>query len=205
MKNTTGLLLVMLSALSLHAQAKGVFTRQDMSQVTAESGNVHFHGRVYVSPCVLDMASRDQSIDLGDISAGRFHRAGDRSRPVMFTVRLKDCLKGASETIEDFPAEMSGRLLRARGTGEQGVTVRFTGEGDIRNTDLVKVQGDVQGAGLRLMTKHEDLLDINKDQHLYLINPGDNVLTFLAALESTQRTVTSGEFHGLVRMELEYL
>lgn len=205
MKNTTGLLLVMLSALSLHAEAKGIFTRQDMSQVKAESGNVHFHGRVYVSPCVLDMASQDQSIDLGDISAARFHRTGDRSRPVMFTVRLNDCLKGASETIEDFPAEMSGRFLRARGTGEQGVTVRFTGEGDVRNTNLVKIQGDVQGAGLRLMTKHEELLSINQDQHLYLINPGDNVLTFLAALESTQRTVTSGEFHGLVRMELEYL
>lgn len=56
--------------------------RQDMSNVSGEYGNVRFHGRVFVSPCVLDMASRDQTIDLGDISASRFRQGGDRSDPV---------------------------------------------------------------------------------------------------------------------------
>lgn len=49
--------------------------RRDMSNVSGEYGNVRFHGRVFVSPCVLDMASRDQTIDLGDISASRFRGA----------------------------------------------------------------------------------------------------------------------------------
>lgn len=76
--------------------------RHDMSNVSGEYGNVRFHGRVFVSPCVLDMASRDQTIDLGDISASRFRQSGDRSDPVLVTLHLNGCLKGSGHTLKDF-------------------------------------------------------------------------------------------------------
>ena len=74
----------------------------------ASMANVRFHGRVFVSPCVLDMTSRDQTIDLGDISASRFRRGGDRSDPVLVTLYLNGCLKGSGHTLRDFP----GRPVR---------------------------------------------------------------------------------------------
>lgn len=205
MKKVPGLAILCCSLFLHQVNAREFYSRQDMSNTEAEAGNVHFHGRVFVSPCVLDMSTRDQSVELGDISAARFHQRGDRSTPVKFTVRLNDCLKGATETIENFPAEMSGRYLRVRGTGEQGVTIRFSAEGDSANADLVKLRGSVHGAGLRIMNGNQALLGLNRDQKLYLINPGNNTLTFLAALESTQQSVSAGEFQGLVRLEVEYL
>ena len=82
-------------------QVQATSGRQDMSNVSGEYGNVRFHGRVYVSPCVLDMASRDQTINLGDISAGRFRQGGDRSDPVLVTLYLNGCLKGSGHTLRD--------------------------------------------------------------------------------------------------------
>ena len=88
-------------------QVQATSGRQDMSNVSGEYGNVRFHGRVYVSPCVLDMASRDQTINLGDISASRFRQGGDRSEPVLVTLYLNGCLKGSGHTLRDFPADPS--------------------------------------------------------------------------------------------------
>lgn len=48
-----------------------------------DGGNVIFNGSVYASPCVLAPQSRLQIIEMGEISARRFHQAGDRSQPVL--------------------------------------------------------------------------------------------------------------------------
>ncbi|MCY0725851.1 type 1 fimbrial protein, partial [Klebsiella pneumoniae] len=82
-----------------------------------------FHGRVFVSPCVLDMASRDQTIDLGDISASRFRQSGDRSDPVLVTLHLNGCLKGSGHTLKDFPGQTSELPELSHSTVERGVSM----------------------------------------------------------------------------------
>lgn len=177
----------------------------DRREVSGEYGNVHFHGRVYTSPCVLDMASREQTIDLGDISARRFRQAGDRSQPVLITLHLNDCLKGAARVISDTPALGSGGATVIHSTAETGIGLTFIAEASPGNSDLVRVRGDVHGAGLRLLSARMRPLSLNQPQQLYVLKPGDNIITLMAALESTQSGVTAGEFHGLVRLKLEYL
>ena len=159
--------------------------RQDMSNVSGEYGNVRFHGRVFVSPCVLDMASRDQTIDLGDISASRFRQGGDRSDPVLVTLYLNGCLKGSGHTLRDFPGQTSEMPELAHSTVERGVSMTLMAEGAPENSDLGRIRGDVQ--------------------RMWILKPGDNAIHFLAALESFGREVTAGEFNGLVRLKLEYL
>lgn len=179
--------------------------RQDMSNVSGEYGNVRFHGRVFVSPCVLDMASRDQTIDLGDISASRFRQGGDRSDPVLVTLYLNGCLKGSGHTLRDFPGQTSEMPELAYSTVERGVSMTLMAEGAPENSDLGRIRGDVRGAGIRLLTEHNQLIHLNQPQRMWILKPGDNAIHFLAALESFGREVTAGEFNGLVRLKLEYL
>lgn len=179
--------------------------RQDMSNVSGEYGNVRFHGRVFVSPCVLDMASRDQTIDLGDISASRFRQGGDRSDPVLVTLYLNGCLKGSGHTLRDFPGQTSEMPELAYSTVERGVSMTMMAEGAPENSDLGRIRGDVRGAGIRLLTERKQLIHLNQPQRMWILKPGDNVIHFLAALESFGREVTAGEFNGLVRLKLEYL
>ena len=110
--------------------------RQDMSNVSGEYGNVRFHGRVFVSPCVLDMASRDQTIDLGDISASRFRQGGDRSDPVLVTLYLNGCLKGSGHTLRDFPGQTSEMPELAHSTVERGVSMTLMAEGAPENSHV---------------------------------------------------------------------
>lgn len=179
--------------------------RQDMSNVSGEYGNVRFHGRVFVSPCVLDMASRDQTINLGDISASRFRQGGDRSDPVLVTLYLNGCLKGSGHTLRDFPGQTSEMPELAYSTVERGVSMTMMAEGAPENSDLGRIRGDVRGAGIRLLTERKQLIHLNQPQRMWILKPGDNAIHFLAALESFGREVTAGEFNGLVRLKLEYL
>ena len=179
--------------------------RQDMSNVSGEYGNVRFHGRVFVSPCVLDMASRDQTIDLGDISASRFRQSGDRSDPVLVTLYLNGCLKGSGHTLRDFPGQTSEMPELAHSTVERGVSMTLMAEGAPENSDLGRIRGDVRGAGIRLLTERKQLIHLNQPQRMWILKPGDNAIHFLAALESFGQEVTAGEFNGLVRLKLEYL
>lgn len=179
--------------------------RQDMSNVSGEYGNVRFHGRVFVSPCVLDMASRDQTIDLGDISASRFRQGGDRSDPVLVTLYLNGCLKGSGHTLRDFPGQTSEMPELAYSTVERGISMTMMAEGAPENSDLGRIRGDVRGAGIRLLTERKQLIHLNQPQRMWILKPGDNAIHFLAALESFGREVTAGEFNGLVRLKLEYL
>lgn len=179
--------------------------RQDMSNVSGEYGNVRFHGRVFISPCVLDMASRDQTIDLGDISASRFRQGGDRSDPVLVTLYLNGCLKGSGHTLRDFPGQTSEMPELAHSTVERGVSMTMMAEGAPENSDLGRIRGDVRGAGIRLLTERKQLIHLNQPQRMWILKPGDNAIHFLAALESFGREVTAGEFNGLVRLKLEYL
>ena len=179
--------------------------RHDMSNVSGEYGNVRFHGRVFVSPCVLDMASRDQTIDLGDISASRFRQSGDRSDPVLVTLHLNGCLKGSGHTLKDFPGQTSELPELSHSTVERGVSMTLMAESAPENSDLGRIRGDARGAGIRLLTERNQLIHLNQPQRMWILKPGDNAIHFLAALESFGQEVTAGEFNGLVRLKLEYL
>lgn len=194
---------LLMAGVACTVQAKG--GRQDMSNVSGEYGNVRFHGRVFVSPCVLDMASRDQTIDLGDISASRFRQGGDRSDPVLVTLYLNDCLKGSGHTLRDFPGQTSEMPERTHSTVERGVSMTLMAESAPENSDLGRIHGDVRGAGIRLLTERKQLIHLSQPQRMWILKPGDNAIHFLAALESIGREVTAGEFNGLVRLKLEYL
>ncbi|WP_297196488.1 fimbrial protein [uncultured Pluralibacter sp.] len=197
------LCILLLAAAAFSALANG--NRQDLSTAAGEYGEVRFHGRVYVSPCVLDMASRDQTVDLGDISARAFHQQGDRSRPVLVTLNLNDCLKGSGHLLRDLPGQERAVPEDAYRSVEQGISLTLMAEGAPENRDLGKIYGGVKGAGIRVLTDKGRLLAINQTEQMLILKPGNNAIHFQAALEATGREVSAGSFFGLIRIKLEYL
>ncbi len=164
-----------------------------------------FNGSVYASPCVLAPQSRLQIIEMGEISARRFHQAGDRSQPVLVRVELRDCLKGASQARDSIASRTTGSSKHLYTTGEQAVQLTFIGESDEHNRQLLRLTGSISGAGIRLLDVKERALDINQTQPPFIVKTGDSSLTFIAVLESTGRNVTAGNFSGLLRLKMEYL
>ncbi len=61
------------------------------------------------------------------------------------------------------------------------------------------------GAGVRLLDKSGNALDVGQTHAPWLVNSGDSELNFMAALESTGLHVSAGDFSSLVRLKMEYL
>lgn len=198
---------LILSALMFSCCASATLSpvHRDLYDVEGQNGVVHFHGAVLTSPCILANESQEQDVDMGEVSARSFRQEGSRSKRVIFVVNLKGCLAGAHESHEDIPGKMTGINVRSYTTDERVISLTFAGESDGANPDLLMVLGGVRGLGLRLMDSKGTPLFLNQTQHPYLLFPGDNTLTFMAALESTQKYVGAGSYYGMVRLMMEYL
>ncbi|WP_300005214.1 fimbrial protein [uncultured Cedecea sp.] len=169
-----------------------------------DSGNVMFTGSVYASPCVLAPESRLQTVDLGEISARGFHRSGDRSKPAVIRIELRDCLKGASQSRSSLAARTTGNNKNLYTTGEQAVQMTLLGESDEHNSQLLRMTGGSSGAAIRLLDAKQRPLDINQTHAPFVVKSGDSSQTFLAVLESTGRNVSAGNFSGTLRLKMEY-
>ncbi|NDJ55757.1 type 1 fimbrial protein [Enterobacteriaceae bacterium 4M9] len=207
MQNKLPLFAILAAGVSFQAMADISVSplHSDPDHIKEDSGIVRFHGNVFASPCVLSSESRFQDVSLGDISARSFHSAGDRSQPVTFKVYLRDCLKGAATYRNNIAASQTGQEWRTYTTSEQAVQMTFIGESDPGNSSLLRTTGSSFGAGLRLMSVDGKPYVLNQTQAPLLVKTGDSVLTFQAALESTDSSVTAGEFSGLMRIKMEYL
>lgn len=191
---------------SFSAMAADIADEKMSRQTSLDAHSVvHFQGSVYASPCVLELNTQEQVVDLGEINSRTFHRVGDRSSPVVFTVRLKDCQRGASRSFTNAMGEATQNGKRYYLTGESGVSLSIVGEPDFYNPDLVRISGDVKGAGLRVFSQEHENLMLNQPKASWVLKPGDNNITLNAALEATRQAVSAGSFSGLVRLKLEYL
>jgi type 1 fimbria pilin len=115
--------------------------------IEGTTGTVSFHGGLLSSPCSLTPDSRDQSVDLGDVSARDFRNAGDRSAPVRFRLSFRNCLLGARALADNPAGPRNGDAGRLYLQGEQAATLVFLGESDVDNPSLLKLNGGVQGIG----------------------------------------------------------
>ena len=196
---------LILSALMFSCCASATLSpvHRDLYDVEGQNGVVHFHGAVLTSPCILASESQEQDVDMGEVSARSFSQEGSQSQKVTFVINLKGCLAGAHESHEDIPGKMTGVNVRSYTTDERVISLTFAGESDDVNPNLLMVHGGVRGLGL--MDSKGSPLFLNQTQHPYLLFPGDNTLTFMAALESTQKYVGAGSYYGMVRLMMEYL
>lgn len=169
-----------------------------------DGGNVIFHGSVYTSPCVLAPKSRQQVVELGEISARNFHQTGDRSQPVQVNVEFRDCLRGASQVRNSIAAKTTGNSKYLYTHAEQAVQMTLVGDSDENNSQLLHLTGSTSGAGIRILDAKQRALDISQTQSPFPVKSGDSSQTFHAVVESTGQHVTAGHFSGLLRLKMEY-
>ncbi|BEO25528.1 type 1 fimbrial protein [Serratia marcescens] len=173
--------------------------------IEGTTGTVSFHGGLLSSPCSLTPDSRDQSVDLGDVSARDFRNAGDRSAPVRFRLSFRNCLLGARALVDNPAGPRNGDAGRLYLQGEQAATLVFLGESDVDNPSLLKLNGGVQGIGLRLQDQQGQALELNQRSRPYILQPGSNTLWFSASVESTQRAVMAAGFAAVAHIQVIYL
>ncbi|UIM55345.1 hypothetical protein QEP77_24205 [Serratia sp. B1] len=81
----------------------------------------------------------------------------------------------------------------------------FLGESDVDNPSLLKLNGGVQGIGLRLQDQQGQALELNQRSRPYILQPGSNTLWFSASVESTQRAVMAAGFAAVAHIQVIYL
>ncbi|CAI1182180.1 fimbrial protein [Serratia ficaria] len=173
--------------------------------VQGTTGTVSFYGGLLSAPCSLAPDSQDQSIDLGEVNARDFQNAGDRSAPVRFRLSFRNCLLGARALADNPAGPRNGDANRLYLQGEQAATLVFLGESDIANPQLLKLNGGVQGIGLRLRDQQGCALALNQQSRPYILQPGSNTLWFSASVESTQRAVMAAGFAAVAHIQVIYL
>lgn len=172
-----------------------------LDAVEGTVGTVYFFGGLLSSPCTLAPESQEQSVNMGDISARNFKKVGDRSAPVVFNLRLEDCLLGANYRYE----AVNGQGVKGYLQGEQAVAVTLLGDSDNLNIDLLHMNGETEGIGLRFLDRKGNLLALNTTLNSQILQPGDNNLELIAMFESTQKNIIAGSFNSVLHLKLEYL
>jgi type 1 fimbria pilin len=173
--------------------------------IQGTTGTVSFHGGLLSSPCSLTPDSRDQAIDLGDVNARDLPNAGAQSVPVRFRLSFRNCLLGAKALADNPAGPRNGDAGQLYLKGEQAVTLVFLGDSDDNNPELLKLNGGVQGIGLRLKDQQGRALALNQQSRSYILQPGSNTLWFSAQVESTQKYPLANQFNGVVHVQLVYL
>lgn len=157
--------------------------------LTVQGGTVHFQGSIVNSPCVVDVNSADQTVNLGQFQSSNFVKTGDTSSPVNFDINLISCdastlsnaaIKFKGPTIEGEDQILSPLATQAADTIAGGVGVQILQDSNIL---------DVNGIG---SSEPVALLD------------GTNKLSFQARYISTSDDVTVGSANAMADFTVTY-
>ena len=180
-----GCLLLALQAAPGHAEIEGM------------SGVLLVSGALTNSPCVLDMTSADQAIDLGSVPRNQLLQPGDEASPVAFQLRFVDCRRASGSLLN----ERTGNLVWS--AYQPVVSVAFLGQADPDDARLLKVRG-VTGMGLRLTDAlGRDVRLGGRGEPLFL-DRGSDTLTWQVRPTRTRAALTSGAFRATVDFRLVY-
>lgn len=160
-------------------------------------GEMHIEGAFAEGPCQVDMPSAFQEIVLPPVLNAYLRRPGDRSSPLIFTIKLRDCM-----------ASGGGQTDRYTGTQtwdarQPVVAVAFTGVTEPDSPALLKVEG-VSGIGVRLTDASRRDVRIGTRSAPQFVSPGQDRLVFYAAVERTSAPLTTGVYRATADFQLDY-
>jgi major type 1 subunit fimbrin (pilin) len=153
------------------------------SVFAADGSTISFTGEIVAGACGIDAGSLDQTVRLGLVPAHKFKKAGDRSTPVNFDVKLTDC----DPTIA------------------QNAYFTFSGVGHVAAPALLGTGGTAANIGVRLATLGGELIDNGVEQKSPVaLQDGANVVRFSAMYESTAATVKPGNADTITNFRVRY-
>lgn len=151
---------------------------------SAADGTVRFTGNIIADACKVDTASKDQTVNLGDVASSSFTSAGDKASPTKFNIQLSNC-----------PATVTQ------------VAVKFDGLSDTANTNLLKLDSDQTAAnvGIEIADVTGAPIALHTASPLYAIAAdGSAKMEFIGRYVSTAASVTPGTANGTSDFTINY-
>ncbi|MDX6910594.1 fimbrial protein [Hafnia paralvei] len=169
----------------------------DNWNVEGEHGQLEVSGTMTDSPCMMDMSSSFQEMDLGKINNAQLRKPGDKGPKAEFTFMLRHCIASDSRLLN----QQNGTVT---GSSDQPVMyVEFVSESDRYNPDLIQIKG-IHGLGLRLKDEHNRAVHIGQLSAPQYLDGGQNLLRYSIALERTSEKLVLGPFHATVDFKIHY-
>lgn len=151
----------------------------------AADGTINFTGNIIADACVVDTASKNMTVNLGDVSTTAFTAAGDKASPTRFEISLSNC-----------PAELTT------------VTARFDGRADSANTDLLALDAaggdEATNVGIEIADDTGLAIPMFSPSKEYTIESGSVVMDFVARYTATSATVGTGVANGTAEYTINY-
>jgi len=165
--------------------------------VVSQNGVLEISGSLQHAPCVLNMTSAYQTVELGNVARSHLQQAGDRAPPVTFQLRFMDCRRIAGSLRN----ERTGTLVWSR--YEPVLSVAFIAPADADDPRLIKVQG-VSGMGLRLTDPLGRDARLGQGGEPLFLAHGSDTLTWHVQPTRTSAPLTNGPFRAVVDFRLTY-
>lgn len=176
--------------LATHAQA-------EEGPRLSHDGQLEVSGSLHHAPCVLEMTSAYQTVELKNVPRSYLQRPGDSAPPVAFQLRFLDCRR-VSGSLQN---ERIGTLVWS--PYDPVLSVAFLAPADADDPRLIKVQG-ITGVGLRLTDPlGRDVRPGDHGQPLFLAH-GSDILTWQVQPTRTSAPLTNGVFRASVDFRLTY-
>ncbi|KVK98960.1 fimbrial protein [Burkholderia ubonensis] len=153
------------------------------AHASGDTGTIRFTGEIRANTCTL--ASKDVQVDLGDVNADDYRRAGTLRSAKPFTIDLVGC-----------SAEL------------QGVRVKFEGTPDPTQPNYLAVgtgkSADATGMAIELFDGAGHTVGINSSTVEQPLHAGNNALLFMAGYVSTTDKVKAGNANAVAEFTLQY-
>ena len=148
-------------------------------------GLVRMQGAIVDTPCAIEMSSREQNIDMGEIPVSQIIRDGKGlTRP--FSIQLINCVTArANLALPDW----------------QSFQVTFDGFNQNR---LFSVQGEAKGVALKIIDYKGMSIIPGKALPKRLLQTDSMLLNFSMILVSNQQQLKAGQYFATIRFKLDY-
>ncbi|KAG8153020.1 fimbrial protein [Burkholderia catarinensis] len=153
------------------------------SAFAAGAGTINFTGEIVAGACGIDSGSVNQTVQLGKVPTHTFTKAGDKSAPVGFEIKLTDCDTSVSKQAK----------------------FTFTGSSSATQPKLLATIGSATNVGIRLQGASGEDVDNGVEQAApTLLSNGNNVVKFSARYEATAAGVTPGTADSVANFTVRY-
>ncbi|EFE10418.1 fimbrial protein [Citrobacter youngae] len=166
------------------ATAAVLFSALSCGIANAADGQIKFTGSLTADACKVDTTSADQTVSMGKVAISAFTDGqGTKASPTKFSLKLTDCPDTVTSAV-----------------------VKFDGNADASNTDLLALDSDsdAAGVGIEIADNTGAAIPIHQASTAYPLAVGDNTLEFVARYVSDTATVTAGAANATSDFTINY-
>ncbi|MEQ4896856.1 fimbrial protein [Proteus vulgaris] len=141
-----------------------------ISTAFSKNGDLYMHGEIVAEPCVLNLNSKYQIIDIGNVIKKTLY-LHTRTIGYPFTIKLEECDTSLGNEVE----------------------ISFLGDGDLMLPELLAINGTAKGIALGIETIDGENIKINKSILRKKLTDGQNIITINAYIQAYTTAIENNE------------